>query len=83
MDFSLSQGSSLSSPHEPDCHNQNANFDSSFNQSLPVTPNFCNTENNQIYCRSLKILLIHQLLDYSDYAMLVFLFAMGALTISN
>ena len=34
-DFSLSQSSSLSSPQQPDCYNQNANFDSSFNQSLP------------------------------------------------
>ena len=34
-DFSLSQSSSLSSPQQPDYHNQNANFDSSFNQSLP------------------------------------------------
>ena len=53
MDFSLFQGSSLSLPHQPDCHNQNANFDSSFNQNLPVTRNFFNTENEQIY-RSLK-----------------------------
>ena len=47
MDFSLSQGSSLSFPHQRDCHNQNAIFDSHFNQSLPVTLNFFNTENNQ------------------------------------
>ena len=54
MDFSLSQGSSLSLPYQLDRHDQNANFDSSFNQSLPIIPNFFNTENNQIYCKSLK-----------------------------
>ena len=54
MNFSLLQGSSLSLPHQPDCYNQNTNFDSSFNQSLPLTPNFLNTENNQITERSLK-----------------------------
>ena len=54
MDFSLSQGSSLSFPHQRDCHNQNAIFDSDFNQSLPVIPNFFNAENNQIYFISLK-----------------------------
>ena len=48
IDFSLSQGNPLTLPHQPDCHNQNANFDSSFSQSLPVIPNFVNTENSII-----------------------------------
>ena len=82
MDFSLFQGSSLSLPHQPDCHNQNANFDSSFNQNLPVTRNFFNTENEQIY-RSLKDIANTPVVRLFRLSMPVFLFAMGALTISN
>ena len=54
MDFSISQGSSLNSQQQFDCYNQNANFVCGYNQNLPVTRNFFNRENNQIYCRSLK-----------------------------